>query len=320
MEETMTVAETHPEPHLSPMTLADRKAAGKRLRDRVPRDAHAGWQAHAGRTDPVGILHAADATRQPELVPLRYGRMLQSAFTFYRARPGSWQPIWRKRRRPESMSRCAARPTDEFRWLRHAGAPTPLRHQRPRRDLASALGVGRQTARRLLCARRPRQWAHRRERPRCGGRLRPQLSPENARLCRHGRARHLVRAARRQRLSGDAAGGAEGRAAQTHRQGYGGQQLRAGVSQAGRDGRWAAPYMQGVDALGDFAVQLRMKMMTLPGENFLIRRQALAMIKKAFDANGIKFAFPTVQIAGDGEPSAAAVAHRALELTQPAAA
>jgi len=80
--------------------------------------------------------------------------------------------------------------------------------------------------------------------------------------------------------------------------------------------------MQGVDALGDFAVQLRMKMMTLPGENFVIRRKALVMIKAAFDANGIKFAFPTVQIAGDGEPSAAAVAHRGLELikTPPAAA
>ena len=78
--------------------------------------------------------------------------------------------------------------------------------------------------------------------------------------------------------------------------------------------------MQGVDALGDFAVQLRMKMMTLPGENFPIRRQALAMIKKTFDANGIKFAYPTVQIAGDGEPAAAAVAHQALQLTQPAAA
>jgi small-conductance mechanosensitive channel len=81
--------------------------------------------------------------------------------------------------------------------------------------------------------------------------------------------------------------------------------------------------MQGVDALGDFAVQIRIKMMTLPGENFVIRRKALAMIKMAFDANGIKFAFPTVQIAGDGEPSTAAtgaVAQRALELTKPAAA
>jgi moderate conductance mechanosensitive channel len=78
--------------------------------------------------------------------------------------------------------------------------------------------------------------------------------------------------------------------------------------------------MQGVDAFGDFAVQIRMKMMTLPGENFVIRRQALAMIKKAFDANGIKFAFPTVQVAGEGEPATAAVAQRGLELTHPAAA
>jgi small-conductance mechanosensitive channel len=78
--------------------------------------------------------------------------------------------------------------------------------------------------------------------------------------------------------------------------------------------------MQGVDQLGDFAVQIRAKMMTLPGEQFVIRRQAYAMIKKAFDENGIKFAFPTVQIAGEGEASAAAAARRALELTQPVAA
>ena len=40
-----------------------------------------------------------------------------------------------------------------------------------------------------------------------------------------------------------------------------------------------------------------MKMMTKPGEQFVIRRRAYALIKKAFDANGIKFAFPTVQVA-----------------------
>jgi small-conductance mechanosensitive channel len=77
--------------------------------------------------------------------------------------------------------------------------------------------------------------------------------------------------------------------------------------------------MQGVDALGDFAVQLRAKMMTLPGEQFVIRRQAYAMIKKAFDENGIKFAFPTVQVAGESEAATAAVAQRALELTRPTA-
>ena len=81
--------------------------------------------------------------------------------------------------------------------------------------------------------------------------------------------------------------------------------------------------MQGVNALGDYSVEIIMKFMTLPGSNFIIRRKALAMIKKEFDANGVKFAFPTVQIAGDGEPSAAVTAgaaQRALELAHPAAA
>ena len=56
--------------------------------------------------------------------------------------------------------------------------------------------------------------------------------------------------------------------------------------------------MQGVGQFGDFAVQLQMKMMTRPGQQFTIRRRAYALIKKAFDANGIKFAFPTVQVSG----------------------
>jgi small-conductance mechanosensitive channel len=78
--------------------------------------------------------------------------------------------------------------------------------------------------------------------------------------------------------------------------------------------------MQGVENLGDYAVRIRAKMMTVPGEQFVIRRKAYAMIKKAFDENGIKFAFPTVQVAGEGEAATAAVAHRTLELTQPPAA
>jgi small-conductance mechanosensitive channel len=66
--------------------------------------------------------------------------------------------------------------------------------------------------------------------------------------------------------------------------------------------------MQGVEQFGDFAIQIRMKMMTRPGEQFVIRRRAYALIKKAFDENGIKFALPTVQIsehAGDGAAAAA---------------
>jgi len=75
--------------------------------------------------------------------------------------------------------------------------------------------------------------------------------------------------------------------------------------------------MQGVEQFGDFAIQILMKMMTKPGEQFEIRHRAYALIKKAFDANAIKFAVPTVQVAGGGEAVPAA-AQKGLELVQPA--
>jgi uncharacterized protein (DUF2252 family) len=59
-------------------------AAGKRLRDTVPRSSQAVWTRPKDRADPLEILHASDAGRQPELLPIRYGRMLQTPFTFYR--------------------------------------------------------------------------------------------------------------------------------------------------------------------------------------------------------------------------------------------
>jgi uncharacterized protein (DUF2252 family) len=71
-----------------PMPPAERRDVGKKLRDTVPRNAHATWRAQAGRADPLAILRAADKTRQPDLVPLRYGRMLQTPFTFYRGSAG----------------------------------------------------------------------------------------------------------------------------------------------------------------------------------------------------------------------------------------
>jgi small-conductance mechanosensitive channel len=74
--------------------------------------------------------------------------------------------------------------------------------------------------------------------------------------------------------------------------------------------------MQGVEEFGDFAIQIRMKMMTRPGDKqFGLKRKAYALIKKAFDANGIKFAFPTVQIAGGGDSAVAAAATRLPSIT-----
>jgi uncharacterized protein (DUF2252 family) len=54
------------------------------MRDVAPFTAHGRWRAGRERADPIDILRAADVTRQANLVPLRYGRMLQSPFTFYR--------------------------------------------------------------------------------------------------------------------------------------------------------------------------------------------------------------------------------------------
>jgi uncharacterized protein (DUF2252 family) len=64
-------------------TREERAAKGRALRDKVPREAHAGWKPHAGR-DPIGMLVESSKGRIPQLVPIRYGRMLQSPFTFYR--------------------------------------------------------------------------------------------------------------------------------------------------------------------------------------------------------------------------------------------
>jgi uncharacterized protein (DUF2252 family) len=66
------------------MTYAELYAAGKALRDSCPRESHAAWKAAAGRPDAVELVLAAEKGRMTELLPLRHGRMVRSAFTFYR--------------------------------------------------------------------------------------------------------------------------------------------------------------------------------------------------------------------------------------------
>jgi small-conductance mechanosensitive channel len=68
--------------------------------------------------------------------------------------------------------------------------------------------------------------------------------------------------------------------------------------------------MKGVEQFGEFAIEIRLSMMTKPGEQFVIRRNALAMIRNAFKENGIEFAVPTVQVAGEREVDANAAAAR----------
>jgi len=65
-------------------SAGERSAAGKRLRDKVPRQAHGVWKRPANRAEPLAVLRASDEGRLAQLLPIRYGRMLQSPFTFYR--------------------------------------------------------------------------------------------------------------------------------------------------------------------------------------------------------------------------------------------
>jgi uncharacterized protein (DUF2252 family) len=66
------------------LSVAERVARGRAARKEVPRRSHAAFEPVAARPDPVDLLERQAQTRVPELVPLRYGRMLVSPFTFYR--------------------------------------------------------------------------------------------------------------------------------------------------------------------------------------------------------------------------------------------
>jgi uncharacterized protein (DUF2252 family) len=67
---------------------ADRAAAGKALRAKVPWELQGGWKEAKGRANPIDLLRKSDVGRLRELVPIRYGRMLQSPFAFYRGAAG----------------------------------------------------------------------------------------------------------------------------------------------------------------------------------------------------------------------------------------
>jgi len=66
------------------LTADERVARGRTARQKAPRPSHGQWQPAPDRPDPVTLLEQQAASRVPDLVPIRYGRMLASPFTFYR--------------------------------------------------------------------------------------------------------------------------------------------------------------------------------------------------------------------------------------------
>src|SRR5271157_5224932 len=66
------------------LSSQERAALGKKARVLAPRTEHGEWEATPIRADPVALLESQAESRVQELVPIRYGRMLVSPFTFYR--------------------------------------------------------------------------------------------------------------------------------------------------------------------------------------------------------------------------------------------
>jgi len=65
-------------------SVAERTARGREAASLTPPSAHSGWKPAGDRADPVVLLEAQNLTREPDLVPVRHGRMMVSPFTFYR--------------------------------------------------------------------------------------------------------------------------------------------------------------------------------------------------------------------------------------------
>src|SRR5262249_37689119 len=64
--------------------LDERRASGLDALTRTPLKAHRGWRPAQDRPDPIASLEQQNRTREPDLVPVRHGRMMVSPFTFYR--------------------------------------------------------------------------------------------------------------------------------------------------------------------------------------------------------------------------------------------
>jgi uncharacterized protein (DUF2252 family) len=78
------VSDVGEQPASGYLTADERAALGRAARAEVPRSSHAEWEPPADRADPVDVQEQAGVERVPELLPIRYGRMLSSPFAFYR--------------------------------------------------------------------------------------------------------------------------------------------------------------------------------------------------------------------------------------------
>ena len=143
-------------PHLTP---AERAARGKAARAVAPRSGHGEWEPASDRRDPVELLEEQAASRVPELVPIRHGRLAATPFTFYRVgRSIRWRPTSR-RRRPKTDIRaqlCGDAHLSNFGMFRGPDRRLVFDLLRLRRDDSRPVRVGCQAPGRQRHGRWPR--------------------------------------------------------------------------------------------------------------------------------------------------------------------
>ena len=126
-------------------SVKERLAAGKALREKVPRTSHGRWKPPPGRRDPIELLKHTDRGRLADLLPIRYGRMCQSPFAFLRGAAAlmaadlAATPATGIR-----VQACGDCHVANFGGFGSPGAPACLRYQRLRRNAARAVGMGRE--------------------------------------------------------------------------------------------------------------------------------------------------------------------------------
>ena len=148
-------------------TVGERAARGKAARAEVSRASHGEWEPALHRPDPVELLEEQAQTRVPELVPIRYGRMLVSPFTFYRGAAYLMASDLASGPRTGLHTQlCGDAHLSNFGGFAAPDRRDGVQHQRLRRDAPGPVRVGRQAARRQL----RRRGARPRLRPKSSGR------------------------------------------------------------------------------------------------------------------------------------------------------
>ena len=138
---------THESPKRA-LTYQERRERGRAARREAPRSSHAAWTPAPDRPDPVDLLEAQAKGREPDLVPIRYARMIPIPLHVH-ARGGDshgQRPLGHAADRHPGPAVRRLSPL-ELRGLRLTGANPAVRRQRLRRDAARAVGVGREAPR-----------------------------------------------------------------------------------------------------------------------------------------------------------------------------